>query len=91
MESVAGAAATVMLKVAMAVACAESVTFTVKENVPAAVDVPDMTPPGPAGTSVGVPDMTPAELSERPAGKAPVATDQVYGGVPPVAARVVAG
>jgi hypothetical protein len=38
--------------------------------------------------AIGVPDMTPAELTERPLGR-PEA-DQVYGGVPPVAARVVA-
>jgi hypothetical protein len=38
--------------------------------------------------AVGVPDMTPAELIERPLGR-PEA-DQVYGGAPPVAARVVA-
>ena len=49
---------------------AESVTFTVTEKVPEAV---------------GVPDMTPAGLIERPPGKAPAATDQVYGGTPPAA------
>jgi len=38
--------------------------------------------------TAGVPDMTPAELIERPLGR-PEA-DQVYGGVPPVAATVVA-
>jgi hypothetical protein len=38
--------------------------------------------------AVGVPEMTPAELIERPLGR-PEA-DQVYGGVPPVAASVVA-
>jgi hypothetical protein len=38
--------------------------------------------------AVGIPDMTPAELIERPLGRP--AADQVYGGVPPVAARVVA-
>jgi hypothetical protein len=37
--------------------------------------------------TVGVPDMTPAELIERPLGK-PEAV-HVYGGIPPVAARVV--
>jgi hypothetical protein len=66
-------AAIVMVNVWVAVACAESVTFTVTEKLPAAV---------------GVPVMTPAELIERPLGR-PEA-DQVYGGVPPVAARVVA-
>jgi hypothetical protein len=35
--------------------------------------------------AIGVPDMTPAELTERPLGR-PEA-DQVYGGVPPVAAN----
>ena len=32
--------------------------------------------------------MTPSLDNSRPAGKAPDVTDQVYGGVPPVAARV---
>jgi hypothetical protein len=64
------AAATVMVNVWVAVAGAESVTFTVTEKLPEAV---------------GVPDMTPAELTERPLGR-PEA-DQVYGGVPPVAAN----
>jgi hypothetical protein len=67
------AAATVMVNAWVAVACAESVTFTVTEKLPAAP---------------GVPDMTPAALIERPLGR-PEA-DQVYGGAPPVAARVVA-
>jgi hypothetical protein len=70
------AAVTVMVNAWVAVACAESVTFRVTEKVPA---------------TVGVPDVTPAELIERPLGRVvPEATDQVYGGVPPVAARVVA-
>jgi len=73
-----GTATTMTLKVCVAVAgngSAESVTFRVTEKVPAAL---------------GVPVMTPAALSERPLGRAPEATDQVYGEVPPVAARVVA-
>jgi hypothetical protein len=38
--------------------------------------------------AAGVPDMTPAELIERPLGRPDA--DQLYGGVPPAAARVVA-
>src|SRR5579862_9698997 len=38
--------------------------------------------------AVGVPLMAPLELNVRPAGKAPVASVQVYGAVPPVAASV---
>jgi hypothetical protein len=37
---------------------------------------------------VGVPDRTPEVLKLRPAGAVPELTDQVYGGVPPVAAMV---
>lgn len=36
----------------------------------------------------GVPEMTPVVLSERPAGKLPEATFQLYPGVPPVACNV---
>ena len=40
--------------------------------------------------AVGVPDMAPAELIDRPPGSVvPEDKDHVYGGVPPVAARVV--
>ena len=46
-----------------------SATFKVKLLVPAAVGVPDIAPP---------------EIF-KPAGSAPLATDQEYGGVPPVA------
>jgi hypothetical protein len=46
------------------------VTCTVKLNVPAVV---------------GVPLRTPAVLRLNPAGRAPADTDQLYGGVPPVA------
>jgi hypothetical protein len=42
---------------------------------------------GPA--AVGVPEMTPAELIARPGGSAPLASDHVYGGLPPVAPSVV--
>jgi hypothetical protein len=51
---------------------AESVTWTGNVNVP---------------VSAGVPDMVPVALSERVVGK-PVPTAHVYGGDPPVAARV---
>jgi hypothetical protein len=41
-------------------------------------------------TAVGVPVMAPVvALSARPAGSAPLVTDQVYGVLPPVAASVV--
>jgi hypothetical protein len=52
----------------------ESVTCTVKLATPAAVGIPEMTPPG-------------ARLSSG--GSEPDATDQEYGGVPPFAASVV--
>ena len=48
-----------------------SVALTVKLAVPAVV---------------GVPEMVPLALRFSPAGSEPVDTDQVYGGVPPVAA-----
>ena len=50
-----------------------SVTCTVKLAVPAAVGVPLRTPP---------------LLKLNPAGKLPDASDQLYGVVPPVAAKV---
>jgi hypothetical protein len=53
---------------------AESVTVTVKLEVPAVVGVPEMTPV--AGAKV------------RPVGRVPTVTDQVKGAVPPLAARV---
>src|SRR5580700_1972333 len=56
---------------AVAVADALSVTFTVKLLDPAVPGVPDMVPPA-------------ARLN--PAGSDPLATDHVYGGVPPEAA-----
>jgi hypothetical protein len=57
-------------RAAVAVADTLSVTFTVKLAEPAAVGVPDIVPPAPR---------------LRPAGMAPLVTDHVYGGVPPVA------
>lgn len=65
-----------MLNVLLAVCTGlpESVTFAVKPYVPLVV---------------GVPEITPVEgLSESPGGKAPDEIDQVYGVVPPLAARV---
>ena len=51
-----------------------AVTLAVKLNVPVAV---------------GVPEMTPVPLvSDRPVGSAPLAIDQVYGVIPPLAASV---
>ena len=55
-----------------AVGVVESVTLTVKVEVP---------------LPVGVPEKTPEELRLRPMGSAPELRDQVYGVVPPVAAR----
>jgi hypothetical protein len=51
----------------------ESTTWTVKLLSPAVV---------------GVPPMTPALLNVTPAGRAPLATDQVYAPEPPVAFKV---
>ena len=64
-------AAMVMLKALVAVCTGllESVTWTVKLKVPAAV---------------GVPEMTPLLLSVNPVGSVPLAIDQVYGEVPPL-------
>ena len=73
------AAATTIVKACVAVPAVgvvESVTLMEKLNDPAVV---------------GVPLICPIEaFNERPAGNAPVLTDQVYGVVPPVAANVVA-
>ena len=52
-----------------------SVTRTVKLLVPVPVGVPEITPV--------------LDASASPAGRVPDAMDQVYGGVPPVAASVV--
>ena len=60
--------------VAVCAGLPESVTWTVKLNVPA---------------TVGVPEMTPVSLlSVSPVGSDPLAIDQVYGKVPPLAAKV---
>jgi hypothetical protein len=71
------AAAIVMAKAWLAVwgtGVVESVTITVKSNVPAVV---------------GVPETVPVELPMvSPGGRDPVVIDQVYGGVPPVTATV---
>ena len=58
----------------VAVALVLSVTLNVMEVGPPAV--------------VGVPEIMPLELSDSPAGKVPEDIDQVYGVVPPVAAKV---
>ena len=70
------AAATGILRFAVAVAAGEpeSVTRTVKADVPACV---------------GVPEIRPEAEMVSPTGKLPFVTDQVYGPVPPVAAKVV--
>jgi hypothetical protein len=73
-ESGAPAGTMVTLKALCALCCgAVSVTRIVKLNVPSAAGVPLITP-----------------LDERlsPPGKDPEANDQVYGAVPPVAAKV---
>jgi hypothetical protein len=59
--------------VAVSAGACESVTRTVKFDVPAVVGVPDITPP---------------ELKDSPAGSVPEANDQLYGVTPPVAASV---
>ena len=63
----------VAARVAVCGLASESVALTVNTLDPAAV---------------GVPESTPAELKVRPPGKVPVLTLQVYGPVPPVAAKV---
>ena len=68
------AAATSILRFAVALAKLESFTRTVKAEVPA---------------SVGVPEITPESEMVVPAGKLPFVSDQVYGPVPPVAAKVL--
>jgi hypothetical protein len=68
--------ATSILRFAVAVAAGEleSFTCTVKAEVPACVGVPEIRPE---------PEMV------SPTGKLPFITDQLYGPVPPVAAKVV--
>ena len=68
-----GAALMVSEKAALVVWEAESCTCAVKPKLPAAE---------------GVPETAPVELSVTPAGSVPAVKDQLYGGVPPVAARV---
>ena len=65
--------ATVSVKARVAIAATESLDLTVKVAVPAIV---------------GVPLKTPAVDRVNPAGKGPVVTLQLYGAVPPAAARV---
>ena len=60
-------------KAALAVWEAESCTCAVKLKLPEAE---------------GVPETAPVELSVTPAGSVPAVKDQLYGGAPPVAARV---
>src|SRR5579859_2207470 len=74
-----GAALTVMLRLAVAVlgvGKAESLTCTVKVDVPAAV---------------GVPEIWPDEFRLIPGGSEPAVTSQVYGATPPLAFRLVLG
>ena len=61
----------VRLAVALCTGEVESLTFTVKEEVPAVV---------------GVPLIWPEVLRVRPAGREPELSDQLYGVVPPLAA-----
>lgn len=71
----ASAAFTVMLKPAVVDCCGEleSTTLTVKEDVP---------------VEVGLPEICPVLVfSVRPLGKLPTLTLQIYGCVPPIAAR----
>jgi hypothetical protein len=64
----------VKLLVTVCLVLLESVTWTVKLEVP---------------EDVGFPEMTPLALSDRPFGSDPLAIDQVYGEVPPLTARLV--
>ena len=66
-------AAIVMLRLLLAVAVDESVTWAVKVNVPLAL---------------GVPVMLPFVFSVRPPGSEPLVLDQEYGGAPPFALSV---
>jgi hypothetical protein len=59
-----------MVKLPLAVALAASLTVTVKLELPAAV---------------GVPVIAPLAFIDNPFGRLPDVTDQLYGGVPPVA------
>lgn len=73
MEGGAEAAVMVKEKLLLTLPCLLSLTCTVKLNVPAVL---------------GVPLITPLGLRLSPAGSTPAATDQEYGGVPPVADSV---
>jgi hypothetical protein len=73
-QMLADAELTVMLSGAVALSQAADATWTVKLEVPVVVGVPEITPV--AGARVS------------PAGNVPLAIDQEYGGVPPVAVRV---
>jgi hypothetical protein len=73
-EGELGAAVTAMLSDFVTVNALASVTFTVKVLEPVPVGVPEITPV--------------VEASASPAGKVPEETDQLYGAVPPVAAKV---
>ena len=70
MDTVRSGAPIVIVKLPLAVALAESVTVTVKLELPAAV---------------GVPAIPPAALIDNPFGRLPDVTVQLYGGVPPLA------
>ena len=73
-EGGCAAAATVILNAFVPELFAASVTCTVKDAVPVAV---------------GVPDITPVEVTRvRPAGNAPAIRLQLYGVVPPLACNV---
>ncbi len=64
---------TVIDRLAVAVAPAESAACTVKSNAPG---------------STGEPEITPAGLSDSPGGSHLSERDQVYGGVPPLTASI---
>jgi hypothetical protein len=68
-----GAVATLIERAWVAAADLLSVAFAVKFAAPVAD---------------GVPLIKPAGLSDKPPGKAPAEIDQVYGGVPPLAAKL---
>jgi hypothetical protein len=72
-EAATAVTVTLRLFVALNAGALESITFTVNDDVPAAV---------------GVPLICPAPLSVKPFGKAPELSDQLYGVFPPVAVTV---
>ena len=71
---VSGLVPTLIVNCRVATWAAESLARTVNTKVPEAVDVPEITPP---------------VLKDSPVGKAPAVTDQVIGGTPPLAFKVV--